>query len=211
MSSTPRKQDKSPNGAPFGARQLHVRNLPYDNTAAKFWTCLLDEVAHDCPECTKLVLAASTGGPLGPDLLSPTSALQRDMESLNEEDVMAAFQDAMAALEIIGPPCTVQLRLFAGDKEMTEHAIDLEYLDAELLPFLLVWLLEWAEIPEVFWDRERIGGTFVADDRERGYRYTVRFALESRHLNEGLYHRVVEVIFHRMQAQPSPPEAVERR
>ena len=67
----------------------------------------------------------------------------------------------------------------------------LDCADAELLPFLLVWLLEWANVPDAFWNREKVRGDFSAEDRDRRLQYLVAFELRSRHLSEGLYERTL--------------------
>jgi hypothetical protein len=182
-----------PAGA-FGAKKLFVRGLPYDNTAVKFWTCLIDEVLSDYPPETGVALYGLAGGALISQLLSPESILQRDMERLEESDFRKAFEDAMSALQVLGPPAGVRLRLVGRDCA-SEQDILLDYVDAEVLPFLLVWLLEWANIPDAFWNRERVRGDFAAEDRDRRVLYLVAFELRSRHLSEGLYEREITVKF----------------
>jgi hypothetical protein len=195
---------ESPRDA-LGAQTLFVRGLPYNNTAAKFWTCLIDEIVTDYPPETGVALSAPTGGLLVPELLSPESLLQRDMDQLAESDVHQAFADAVKALEILGPPCSVRLRLVSASKEIVSQEISLDYLDAEILPFLLAWLLEWAGIPDVLWNQDDVRGDFVADDQERGLRYLVAFELRSRHMSEGLFDREVVVNFRRESlTQPVP-------
>jgi len=179
----------------FGAKKLFVRGLPYDNTAVKFWTCLIDEVLNDYPPETGVVLYGLAGGALVSDLLSPETVLQRDMARLEETDFRKAFEDAMSVLEVLGPPAGVRLRLVGRDGGPAEPEILLDYVDAEVLPFLLVWLLEWANIPDAFWNRERVRGDFAAEDRDRKVLYLVAFELRSRHLSEGLYEREVTVKF----------------
>jgi len=136
------KQGSGSSSDNLGGKTFFVRGLPYSNTAAKFWTCLLDEVVADYPPETGLALAAPTGGLLVPELLTPEALLQRDLERLSENDIKQAFEDALSALEILGPPCSVRLRLISAQREMVSQEIQLDYLDAEILPFLLAWMLE---------------------------------------------------------------------
>jgi hypothetical protein len=181
----------------IGAKTLAVRGLTYSNTAAKFWSCLMDEIVCDYPPDTAIVLAASAGGLLVPELLKPEALLQRDLERLAESDAKEAFEDALKALEILGPPLSVRLRLLSGQGEIVSKEISLDYLDAEILPFLLAWLLEWANIPDVLWNGEKIRGNFIADDQDRGFRYVVVFELHNRHLSEGLFDHEVVLNFRR--------------
>lgn len=192
----------------IGAKTLMIRGVPYRNTAAKFWTCLIDEILADYPPDTGVALAAPTGGLLVPDLLTPEAVLERDLGQLSDADAREAFEDALKALEAVGPPCSVRLRLLSPQGERYSREIPLEYLDAEILPFLLAWLLEWAGVPDVLWNSEKVRGDFVADDPDRGWRYLIAFELHNRHLSEGLFTREVFVNFRREkqpQGKPSHP------
>ena len=44
--------------AEFGARELHIDGEPYDNSASKFWSSLIDEIMLDFPDCDAFTLAA---------------------------------------------------------------------------------------------------------------------------------------------------------
>jgi hypothetical protein len=190
----------------LGASGLFVRGLPYTNTAAKFWVCLMDEVIADYPADTGVVLAAPTGGLLGPDLLTPEAILERDLNRLSDTDARAAFEDALKALEIVGPPSSVRLRLLSPAGEQLAGDMALDYLDAEVLPFLLAWLLEWASVPDVLWNGSQVRGDFVGEDQDRRLRYLVVFQLHNRHLSEGLFDREIVLNFRR-EALPVPVPA----
>ncbi len=181
----------------YGAKTLHVNGFPYENTAAKFWSCLLDEVANDYPAGTQVAIAATCGGHLVADLLVPEMILQRDMRKLETEDAQEVIDDAMGVLELIGPPSGVRLRLVEGGEEAPLHEIDLPDIDAELMPFLLAWLLEWARIPDGLWNRKTVRGKFEAEDRQRHLVYKVSFELTTRLLSEELYQREVVLQFQR--------------
>ena len=181
-----------------------MRGLPYDNTAVKFWTCLIDEVLAEHPVDMGIIMSGLAGGMLTPLLLSPEAALQRDMERLEEADFRKAFEDAVAVMEMVGPPAGVRLRLVSKDSAVPEQEIVLDYVDAEILPFLLVWLLEWANVPDAFWNREKVRGDFSAEDRDRRLQYLVAFELRSRHLSEGLYEREVTLRFKARPVDPAP-------
>ena len=180
-----------------GAKAIHVRGFPFSNTAAKFWTCLFDEVAADYPEQSRIELSALSGGLLVPDLLTPETGLQRDMDQLGSDAVRNAFDDAMTALSIIGPPPGVCLRVVPPPEQGVSQEFALDYLDDEILPFLLVWLLEWANVPDMLWNEPSVRGGIDAEDRDRGLRYLVAFDLKAQHLSEGLYRRDVAVSFKR--------------
>ena len=193
----------------YGAKTLYVRGFPYANTAAKFWTSVLDEVFAAYPPGTALELAASSGGPLVPVLLTPEIMLQRGMDRLTEDENQETLQDAMAVLELIGPPGSISLRMIPPGKDAEAQQIELDYLDADLLPFLLAWLLEWASVADALWNQPRVRGAFSGDDPTRRFRYLVAFELRSRLLSEELYHRNLRLHFRREPLpQPEPAEPV---
>jgi hypothetical protein len=187
----------------YGARMLHVSGFPFENTAAKFWSCLLDEVTEEYPAGTRISLMATCGGKLAADLLVPEMILQRDMRQLESEEAQGVIDDAMGVLELIGPPSGVRLRLMAPGDSAVVRDIVIEDIDAEIMPFLLAWILEWAKVPDGMWNRKTIRGTFMAEDRARRYVYTVSFELETRLLSEDLYQREVVIQFQRGRA-PAP-------
>lgn len=192
-------KDGAASGA-YGAKILHVDGFPYDNTAAKFWTCLLDEVADNYPAGTQVAMAATCSGKLVADLLVPEMILQRDMRKLETEDTQEVIDDAMGVLELIGPPPGVRLRLTAPGESAALREIDLEDIDAELMPFLLAWLLEWAQVPDGLWNRKAIRGKILAEDRQRHLVYSITFDLATRLLSEELYQREVVIQFERSKA-----------
>lgn len=185
-----------------GARTIHVRGFPFANTAAKFWTCLFDEVQADYPRGTIIEMSALSGGLLTPDLLTPEASLRRDMELMEDQDLQEAFSDALGALELIGPPPGVNLRLIPPTGEGLPQVIVLDYLDAEILPFLLAWLLEWSRIPDLLWNESCVRGAFSAEDRDRNRAYQISFELGARHVSEGLFDRKVLVQFECAASEP---------
>jgi hypothetical protein len=184
----------------FGAKTLHVRGFPFVNTAAKFWSCLFDEVASECPPQTIIEMSALTGGQLTPELLTPEAMLQKDMERLESTDIQDAFNDALAALEIIGPPQAVCLRLLPPSGLGPIREMILDYLDADVLPFLFAWLMEWATVPDSLWNAPCVRGQIQAEDHDRGWHYRVAFELRTTHLSEGLFQRSIVVSFDRESA-----------
>lgn len=188
-----------------GAKALHVRGFPYANTAAKFWTSLIDEVAVTYPPGVAIELAATAGGQLTPALLDPERLLQRDMDRLAENPNPETLQDAIDVLALIGPSGSITLRMILPGLEARPQEIELDYLDADLLPFLLAWLLEWAGVPDSLWNQERVRGAFAGDDPLRHIRYMVAFDLRSKLLSEELYTRSVRVHFRRESLRKPVP------
>jgi hypothetical protein len=191
--------DKAASGA-YGAKVLHINGFPYENTAAKFWSCLLDEVAGEFPMGMKVSLEATCGGKLIADMLVPEMILQRDMKKLETEDTQTAIDDVLGVLELIGPPAGVRLRLMPIDSPDAVREVELKDIDAEIMPFLFSWLLEWARVPDSLWNRTKTRGKFQAEDRGRHFVYTVGFELRTRFLSEELYHREVIIQFERSTA-----------
>lgn len=187
----------------IGARRFFVRNLPFDNAAAKFWTTLFDEICEYYPACDTVVMEADTGGLLSPVHLNPELALQAGMETLKDADMKRLFDEIASALEIIGPPCPIHITLQSGATTLETKPLPLECVDAEITPFLLAWILEWASLVEYAWNNDRIAGKFKADDRDRGFEYQVAFDLHNRHLSEGLYRRRLTIRFVRQVLVPT--------
>ena len=176
---------------------LVVKGVPYANSAAKFWASLANEIANDFPECDGVRMTGVGGGMLAPALLNPERILQANLDSLNEEEMEESFRQALAELELVGPPPLVEITLLSEGREVMRRQMPADCMDAELLPYLLVWLVEWAQISEFLWNADRTSGDFEAEDIEGRYRYQVRFALENRHLSEGLFDRRVTTRFRR--------------
>jgi len=181
----------------LGGKSWLVRTIPYNNAAAKFWSGLLDEMISDFPAQATVTLSAPTGGWLTPEQLTPERVVQHDLDNLTSEDVRQAYTDAISTLDLIGPPPQTILRIQLPDAELPLLTESLEVLDAEILPFLLVWLLEWSNVPEVHWNEAAVHGRFLADDSVRHLRYRVNFRLANQHLREGLFQREVTVSFER--------------
>jgi hypothetical protein len=187
-----------------GVKGLVVKGLAYRNSAAKFWASLMDEVMKDFPECDGVALRGLCGGTLTPELLSPETLLQQSLQSIEDTDLSQVFHDTLLELELLGPPPPVEITLLSGGKEVTLKDLPLDWVDADLLPFLLVWLLEWAEISEFLWNRADIKGDVNAEDADRQHLYAMHFVLHNRHLSEGLFERKVELRFKRESAPGRP-------
>ena len=156
------------------------------------------------------MLSAPTGGWLTPEQLTPERVVPQDLDNLANEDLRPAYTDAISTLDLIGPPPQTTLRIQLPDAVLPLLTQSLEVLDAEILPFLLVWLLEWSNVPKVLWNEPLVHGRFLADDPGRHLRYRFAFYLASQHLREGLFQREVTVSFDReiLPAVPTPTHPV---
>ena len=175
---------------PSPATHWQVGGKRFTSSAARFWPALLDEIATDFPACAEIRLRATDDQPLHRAQLSPANSLERALERLEYEDSRAAMQEALLELDAAGPPqpISLELRSAAGDSLLCRN-LPGDCVDTEIFPFLLVWLLTWAEIPADQWNREFVAGSFIARDPVRGFRYPLELELQNRHLSEGLFER----------------------
>ena len=180
-----------------GARGLVVNRIRYRNSAAKFWCSLFDEVADRFAECDGVSLHAMSAGLLTPTLLTPTTLLQSGLDALETADLRQVFHDTLMELEIAGPPAPVRAELLSGPAVVKEQDLPLECADAELMSFLLVWLLEWGRVSDFVWNDACVRGSMTAFEWDFRYAYRIAFQIDSRHLSEGLYERRVTVRFRR--------------
>lgn len=186
---------------PVGSISWSVAGAVYDNSAVKFWSALLDEVAEDFSGADGFSLEGSCDDFLVPEMLEPAALFTEELESLEDEDEMdATLQELAQEMDILGPPPLVQARVFAGDETLCGRDLPEEVIDSELLPLFLVWPLEWAGLSEFGWNRRDVEGDFTALDAARGWTYEVRFRLENEHVREGLFHRRMTLRFKRQTA-----------
>lgn len=172
---------------------LHVAGKRYANSAAKFWPTLVDDALQRAPDCSAIELAASCSGALAAGCLHPERELQETIEDLLEADLEQVIRNTITELEVCGPPGPVEMRILAAQGAVTELCLPLDVVDAELMPYLLSWLMNWAAIPDRAWNDEIVTGSFTADDVRRKLRYEFSFHLINRHLSEGLYRRVLRL------------------
>ncbi len=182
----------------LGARVWVVRGMRFTNSAAKFWSALIDELAVDYPEGDTLVLDMLTDVCLDRDLLFPENALQRELDQRRSlMNIQEELRETLSQFDLIGVPGAVHVRLVAGGREIRTCDLPQDCVDAEIFPCLLVWLLEWAEVPQCLWNNPSESGDFYAKDRERAVHYRVRFELVSNHVSEGLYQRTLTLRYTR--------------
>lgn len=183
----PERQDEPSGG--LGCRRWMVRGVASDNAATRFWSGLIDEVLADYQFPTTISLFVATSGTLAPIDLHPDRALERDMAGLAGKDLQQAFRETLAVLEITGPPPPTTVRLSRPGQPHPFLTAILDLPDAEIMSFLLAWLLEWQQVPACRWNDPVVEGTFSAADILRQRRYEIRCRLSTRHLSEGLFER----------------------
>jgi hypothetical protein len=175
------------------AGPVFINGVRYTSSAAKFWCGLTDEAHEDYPECTEIVLTATTPDSLTPDTLFPETALEKDFSRLLAADIDAEMRNTIAELEIVGPPSPVSIRMFKDDREILSRELPLDMVDSEIFCYLIVWPLKWAGIAESQWNNEFVEGNILAEDRKRKLAYSLKFMLTKRHLSEGLYRRSIHL------------------
>ncbi len=169
---------------------LIVQGVRFVHSAAQFWAGLLEEVAADYSTCDSMAFEILTDLALARDLLFPETALQRELHRLPHwPQRKEAWRAALVQLAVLGPPGAVGFELSAQGVAQKSCSLPLDCVDAEIFPCLLVWLLEWSEVPQCLWNRSALQGGFTAQDRAGRVRYGLRWELENTHLSEGLYRR----------------------
>ena len=176
-----------------GAKWLVVHGRPHQNTAAKFWSRLFDELAMTFPASDRVVLTTTDEGPLDPDELRPEKQLEDDFDRLRGRDLRAMLQDVVTHLELLGPPQPVHASVFAAGNKLASRDLPTGCVDSSVFPYLLVWLLAWAELPHFLWNNACVEGDFCADDVQREITYSVRFVLHNRDVSEGLVERRLNI------------------
>ena len=172
-----------------------VHGMRFAHSAAKFWPRLLDEARAAYPYCRSIELCAPGGGILTRGLLHPERALERNLERLAVEEATHELNSAMAELELLGLPAGVQIRLLANNETDPLHEQILDAVDEEILPNLLAWLLEWAQIADPVWNSEFVHGVFDAEDRNRRRLYRLELDVRNQLLSEDLYRRTIGIDF----------------
>jgi hypothetical protein len=170
-----------------------VGGTTFTNSAAMFWVGLLNEVARAYPQCTSMELAAGCPGRLKDECRWPEKAFERDLDALASTDLGTVLREAVAEMELLGGPTPIALRVYEGENERRCGAIPLDCADAEIFPYLVAWMLFWADLPERVWNREIMNGELRASGIDDGGDYALGLELRNRHLSEDLYERVLVV------------------
>ena len=197
--------DKKPAVLSFGAKLLIIHGRRYSNTAAKFWSALVDELDSEYGGRGKVVLEAVNDGKLDSALLYPEIELERDLNLLASDggETNEAWRQALADFELYGPPGAVRMRIYSARGERKNLCLPMDCVDAEIFLYLLVWLAEWGELPLHSWHDPEITGSFKASDPLRKSGYSFRFVITHKPLSEGLYTWKLELEYERLEAQMS--------
>ena len=194
----------------FGAQALDVRARRFRNSAAKFWSALVDELMSEYPGCARVALEAVNEGRLDPGLLFPEIELERELQrsDLSRAGINAAWRKVVADFELYGPPGSVNLRVYAPSGEQSRLALPMDCVDAEIFLYLLAWLLEWSDLPLNAWNEPEIKSSFSAVDPGRKFNYRFDFMLGHKPLSEGLFSWRLDLNFERSPEKCAPPGAL---
>ena len=183
---------------------LVVHGRRFRNSAAKFWSALIDELLENYPECRRIALEALNEGRLDPDLLSPETELERELNrnDLSMNGAGEAWRQALADFEIYGPPGSVGLRIYSRAGKQTRLSLPMDCVDAEIFLYLLAWLMEWADLPPNTWNDLEVKCSFAALDPVRKYNYLFDFTVGHKFLSEGLFSWRLDLGFERSNYMP---------
>ncbi len=195
MSRMLKKEEEGSPVTRFGAVSLVINNEAHSNTAAKFWSSLIDEVTEDYSDCDTLALSASCSQTLSREMLSPQDALQRDFMDLLDLDLEQVIRETVEELELYGMPSGVGVSLMAGNRELASMMLPDDCVDSGVFAYLVAWLMEWARIPEAEWNNESLSARLLAEDTGRKVLYSMDIRFLKRHLSEGLYRLSVSMRF----------------
>jgi hypothetical protein len=191
MTPTPPSGGNREQPAAKYAPELVVGRKRHTNTAAKFWAGMLAEAIRGHPSCTRMEFVSSIGQPLDSNLLHPERALSDAVRRYAQKDLRQAIRQTLVEMALLGAPAPVQFRLLAGRRVLLPWQPLPDFVDTDVFPYLLVWLLEWAGIPELLWNNRSIEGRFEAEDRGLKRQYSLTFELQTEHLSEGLYRQTL--------------------
>jgi len=186
----------------FGSRTVVVNGTPYDNSAAKFWTALIDEVELDYAGCNSMSLTAMGSEPLAEDILYPVNTLQREMDKGLDISIEEAIRLAVEESSMFGPPSGVLVTLFKGNSELMQRRLPGDCADAGAFVYLYAWLLYWAGVDAERWNNDLLSGSIKARDMERQFVYKMNIAFRNEHVSEGLFRRMVTLKFSRDGLKP---------
>ena len=169
----------------------------HTHTAAKFWIGLIDDALRLYPECDSLTLSAPSIGLYKESMLDPVHSLQRQIESLGKLDIGEEFDNALTEMDLFGPPASVHLELFNQNDLVFGRDLNHESIDAEILPFITVWMLAWGGVPSFRWNHQDVCGHFGAEEGDTGDLYDIIFMTSHEHLSEDLYRHQIRVSYKR--------------
>jgi len=178
-----------------GVQRVSIDGIVYANSAAKFWPSLLEEAVTKCPAVTHVELTALICGRLSREDLFPEQRFARELERFLEGRLATSWEETLAELDLVGPPGAVILRVLHRRNELFAGDLPLDALDADLFPYVTVWLLEWAGLHPGRWNDETVRAALDILDPDRGKQYALRVRLRRRHLSEGLFRCTLRIAF----------------
>ena len=125
------------------ADPLYVMDLPYTNAAAKFWSTLVSEAQSAFSDLKSIELSSPCSLKLTRNMLFPNIVTEADLGDAYLENPKQAMADTLSAIELMGEPASVTVDVVFGDDQQFSGVLPEECVDAETLPYLVVWPLEW--------------------------------------------------------------------
>lgn len=171
------------------------------HTAAKFWSCLLEEMETALPGADRVAFMWSGALSWVPAMLRPE--VHVPPEILAGEDFSTALQGILAEREILGDPPPVEYEIYEGGNMRQNGILSLGSLDAESMPFMAVWLPAWSHIPPTSWNNQRLHGRFSAFDLDRERVFHLRWISRRHEILEGLMKQSIDV---RFRGEPMFPD-----
>ena len=168
-----------------------VNGVPYAHSAAQFWCRLVAEAMERYPDCTEIVLSAPGEGLLDCSLLDPLRQVEEGMERMANLDPAEERRRILMQMAWEGAPAGVHLRVYTQGGEIAEPDLNVDYLDAEIFPCVVAWMLEWGGILPLQWNNETVAGVLEAEGQGRCWQ--LGFRLENRPISEGLILRSLAV------------------
>jgi hypothetical protein len=168
------------------AEKLFVDGIPYQNSAAKFWTALADEALKLYGPGVAVELTVLSSVQLTRKLLFPHLVTEEDLADVLGRPCARALAELAATLDLIGPPGSVTVRAYRGFTEFHRSALPADCLDGETFPYVIVWLVEWAGIPPARWNGEEVSGEIEGEDVRAKRLFRLPFTVRRSPAAEGL-------------------------
>jgi len=186
--------DKDLADTQFGAPCWATGGVFHSNSATRFWSGLVEELLRRFPAGEQFELIVCPACDLLPDMLFPGRLDVTQWEGIADEELRRQFSRTLAELEVLGEPPVVRLRVLDSTAQcVSDTNLSPECVDADLFPFLLVWLLKWAGIPESDWNNDGLSGKFEAESLPGNRRFHLGFHLATENVAEELERWVLGV------------------
>lgn len=175
------------------SKGIKINNGLFNNSAAKFWPAVIDEISLRFPKCKRFEIETYTSAVLSWDTLYPVLALEEELNRMFKEGKDVSLEEMMNSLIFDGPPAAVILRVWFEDKDECSVESQLEALDESILNYLAAWLLRWANIDESKWNIERISGEVEFNIEAEKRKFVLIFTVIREYISEGLFRRTIEI------------------